>query len=211
MLKRIMTGPDLTSVDAAKTTFEAERDGILETFKCLVDGVDVLYCSTPITGGRRFLKWYSGHGRFLDQADRSYVDELRAEVIGPNCEAGQVLSGALRRETQQIVIDPTRFFLSHWSQPDYHELWCEVIRRFVSAVHFADGWWLSVGCALEFATAIEHDVPTYEGWDSPLSAVAGYILLQDGALDLDNIGVPSDTLRGVAERVGSHIPQGKER
>lgn len=206
-----MTEPDLTCADAAKTTFEAERTGILEAFKCLVDGVDVLYCSTPITGGRRFLKWYSDHGRFLDQADRSYVEDLRAEVIGPNCEAGQALSGALRRETQQIVVDPTRLFLSHWSQPDYHELWCEVICRFVSAVYFADGWWLSAGCALEFATAVEHDVPTYEGRDSPLSAVAGYNLLQDGARELDQIGVPSDTLRDIAERVDSHIPSRNAR
>ena len=200
---------NLSHADMAKTTFDAERTCTLEVFKCVVDGVEVLYCSTPITGGWRFLNWYSDRGRLLDQADLSYVDELRSEVIEPNCEAGKAHAGELRRQTPRIVIDPTRFFLNHWTQPDYHELWCEVIRRYASAVHFADGWWLSEGCAMEFATAIEHNIATFEGCESALSVIAGFDLLQQGVRLLDNANAPSNGLLNVAEKVKSFIPREK--
>lgn len=204
-----MNRPDPARTKPANSTFQAERAGILEAFKCLVDGVDALYVGAPITGGRRFLSWYDARGRRLADTDPAYDEELRTAVIEPNCEAGRVLAGALRRQTQGIVIDPTRFFLDHWSQPHYHELWCEVIRRFATAVHFADGWWLSVGCAIEFATAIEHDVPTYEGRDSPLSAPRGRDLLQEGVRNIDRLGAPSDTLVRLAKRVEALAMQEK--
>lgn len=206
-----MNRPDHARAEPANSTFQAECAGILEGFKCLVDGVDALYAGAPITGGQRFLRWYDARGRGLADKDPAYDEELRTAVIEPNCEAGRALAGALRLRTQGVVIDPTRFFLCHWSQTHYHELWCEVIRRFATAVHFADGWWLSVGCALEFATAIEHELPTYEGQNSPLSAARGRDLLQDGVREIGRLGAPSDALVRVAKRVEALAMQGRAK
>ena len=179
----------LTSSDA----FAAEREGILEALRCVVGSKRALYLATPITGGLRFLTWYEAEGRQL-RGQRQYEAQRHANVIVPNCEDAAAYAETLRSTTKKVVIDPSRFFLNHWTQPAYRTLWCEVVRRFVSAIHFNEGWWVSVGCAREFLAGMNEGLPMFEGLGEVLSPEAGLRRLRMGVEKVRAIAAPCDDL-----------------
>ncbi len=188
-----MTQQVLTDRSVTADAFAAEREGILEALRCVVGSKGAVYLATPITGGLRFLEWYQAEGRHLrDQPP--YDTQRHAKVIVPNCENAAAFAGTLRDTMSKVVIDPSRFFLDHWTQSAYRALWCEVVRRFVSAVHLNEGWWVSVGCAQEFLAAVAGGIPLFEGLGEPLSPEAGLHRLQMGVEKLQMIGAPCDDL-----------------
>jgi hypothetical protein len=115
----------------------------------------------------------------------------------PNCENAAAFAETLRGTLGKVVIDPSRFFLEHWTQPAYRALWCEVVRRLAKAVHLNDGWWVSIGCAHEFLAAVDEGIPLFEGLRESLHPEAGLHRLQSGVEKLREIGAPSDDLAAV--------------
>jgi hypothetical protein len=176
--------------------FAAEREGILEALRCVVGSEGAIYLATPITGGLRFLEWYGTEGRHLRGQPR-YDTERRTKVISPNCEHAAAFAETLRGMLGKVVIDPSRFFLEHWTQPAYRALWCEVVRHFASAVHLNEGWWASVGCARELLAAVDKGIPLFEGVGESLSPEVGLYRLQLGVEKLHEIGAPCDDLAAV--------------
>jgi hypothetical protein len=181
---------------AESDVFAAEREGILEAMRCVVGSQGAAYVATPITGGLRFLEWYETEGRRLH--DKSYFHtEYRDKVITPNCESAHRFAETLRVTTSRVVIDPSRFFLEHWTQPAYRTLWCEVVRQFASAVHFNEGWWTSVGCAHEFLAAASKGVPLFDGLREPLGLEPGLSRLESGVDKLREVGAPFTDLAAI--------------
>ena len=183
----------LTDRQGSSDAFAAEREGILEALRSVVGFEEAVYLAAPITGGLRFLEWYEAEGRHLC-GQRQSDAQRRAKVIVPNCEDAAAFAETLRGATSKVVIDPSRFFLDHWTQPAYYALWREVVRRFASVVHFNEGWWVSVGCAQEFLAAVGGGIPLFEGLGESLTPKAGLHRLQIGVEKLHKIGAPCDDL-----------------
>src|SRR5262245_42827579 len=131
-MKRI-SRDTLTYRPGSPDALAAERAGVLEALRCVVGSEGALYLATPITGGLRFLKWYEAEGRYL-RNQREYDIRCHAKVIMPNCENAAAFAETLRDTLGKVVIDPSRFFLEHWTQPAYRALWCQVVRRLARAV-----------------------------------------------------------------------------
>jgi hypothetical protein len=190
-----MNGHVLTYRQELSDALTAEREGILEALRCVVGSEGAVYMATPITGGLRFLKWYEAEGRHL--SGRQYDTQWRTKVVAQNCEDAAAFAETLRGTLGKVVIDPSRFFLDHWTQPAYRALWCEVVRRFANAVHLNEGWWASVGCAHEFLAAVDEGIPLFEGLGDSLSPEAGLHRLQVGVERLQEIGAPRNDLVAV--------------
>jgi hypothetical protein len=132
------------------------RQVLLESFRATISDRQAIYVSGPLTTGRRFLEWLksdeSSHGFEID-GSVGRASWVRA-VLQPNTEHISEVADRVRRETSRVVINPSAFpELPDWSQANWVDFWCEVIRKYVSEVTFVDGWQYSSGCGKEFLVA----------------------------------------------------------
>jgi len=150
---------DAHSMSVDTTVASAYRDialgGLGETmltvFACTgITKHSATYISTPITTGELLLLWHEGNDTSLSR------EELRAHVIRRNLATVQPLIERVRKtESPAPVIEPVSMIdVPGWTQPDYHAFWCAFIERYAYRVVFNEGWYLSNGCAAEFATAV---------------------------------------------------------
>jgi hypothetical protein len=180
--------------------FAAERQGILEALGCVIGARGAIYLATPITGGLRFIEWYEAEGNLLSGQD-DYDARCREKVIRPNCETAAAFAERLRANTEKVVIDPSRFFLDHWTQPAYRTLWCEVVRQFADSIHFNEGWWTSVGCAQELLTGLKCNIPLFDGLSSVLDVECAVVRLQSGVELLRKVGAPYSELAAAVHEI----------
>jgi hypothetical protein len=145
-------------------------------FRTVVEQRSAYYVSTPITTGRRFVKWRSATA--LAEVDPRYVDEHRRRVIQVNFEEVRPFVHSLRRRLSVPVIDPTALDdIPGWTQEDYRSLWARVIERYVDTVVFVYGWEYSSGCSYEFLVAKQAGVKTVDSAMNELTIRDGLILL----------------------------------
>lgn len=165
----------------------------------------VIYLSTPITTGPRYLAWRRAN-RSISGGPSSSTDlRLRAEVISKNINAIAPLRRRIRAAFPDAhVIDPTELDRPEWDQTDYHRYWLEVIERFADVVVFAHGWEYSTGCTLEFSAALERDLPIYDDDVKPidLRVIRSRLMqaeweLRDAGLDPKAIIAAAETVAGV--------------
>jgi hypothetical protein len=134
----------------------------LATYAARSEGKKVVYLSTPITTGPRYLDW---HRAAKNQAVRpSSADEfaMRSSIMADNMQKVLPLKNSLHQFfPDALIVDPTEINQKEWTQSDYHRFWAEVIRRWADIIVFADGWEYSSGCSFEYAIAMNLDLPAY--------------------------------------------------
>lgn len=155
--------------DASVRNSELLHSAILQAWKCALGDKKVIYLSGPITTGRQMLENIRA-GVII--ADEVIARENSAALVGA--------ADTLRRELNDIVLEPATLCIPGWSQAEYLRLWKECIKRYVSVVMFMPGWQYSVGCVTEFGFAKTHGVNTQKIDGTELSSEEALALL-DGA------------------------------
>jgi hypothetical protein len=162
-----------------------------------------VYLSTPITTGDTYVRWRQETARSIGRDDPRYDELHRAEVINRNIARAAPLAERLRAEfPSRIVVNPADMAdIEDWTQGDYHDFWCAVIRQFVEIVIFADGWQFSHGCVTEFATAVECGAQLLNQNLVPLTSEGGSALVAKAMAELDGLSEDTDSLRRALARL----------
>lgn len=180
-------------------------DNIIDIFNCMIDGKTATYISTPITTGLRFLAWYKETGCTLDPGSTEYKDEHYRAVIAPNTEEVKRKINTLRAQRSSIMINPTAFNWSEWTQDDYRHFWGKVIENYAESVLFLDGWQFSSGCAFEFLTAVRAGTETLKEDGSQLDRETGFQLIKDAIVEYNENAIPSTYLERVLDELAVDI------
>jgi hypothetical protein len=142
------------------------------------------YLSGPVTTGPRYIEWQLREGCGVTDG-AAWATMRKQSVIDPNC--GDLFRLAeMLRENGHSVIEPGSFETGSriWSQPDYYQLWDQVITRHASAVRFLDGWQFSAGCLFEFRCALRNGCPTLIIDGSELPTVAALAQVDKALVEL---------------------------
>ena len=125
----------------------------------LFSGNEIIYISTPINTGERYIDWYIKNGKFLKNNIREYNKQKEIMVIEPNVNKIKKFVKNLRRKVNKVIINPTTFQIHNkdWSQEDFYEFWSNVIKQLVNEIIFIDGWEYSIGCCYELLSAIKNN------------------------------------------------------
>lgn len=138
-------------------------DNLFYIMNNIFKGNEIIYISTPINTGERYIKWFNSNGKNFDVNSVEYNEELRKNVINPNIENAKKRIENIRRTTNKIVVDPTILEneILNWTQDDYYRFWSMFIKDLVKEIVLLDGWEYSLGCCYEFLTAIESNILIY--------------------------------------------------
>ena len=92
-------------------------ESFVDLLKSITNGRKTIYISVPITTGPIFLHWYHTEGSALDPSSLVYKAKHQENVISKNCEiARNKIEGIRSTNSNALVIDPTSFFISQWTQ-----------------------------------------------------------------------------------------------
>lgn len=137
---------------------------MLNVYISVLGRTKALYCSTPITSGKRYFNWLDQINQDfdLDDLDDAYRELHFQDVIEPNQLYAQNFIQKLRGQYGQVVIDPTAITANpNWVQKDWHFFWGIVIERHVQSSFFIDDWQYSNGCVYEFYKCQSLQIPTF--------------------------------------------------
>lgn len=152
------------------------------------------YLSVPITTGRAYLEVRARQA--ATGADHSAEQAERQKTVAGNRRRAYEAAKHLRASQPGMVIDPSRFVdVPGWEQRDYHAFWTMVIGQYAEEVFFLDGWQYSVGCTIEFSTAIRLGLPTLTTEFDTLNAVTGLRLVHAAVEEYIKIGLDPKPLR----------------
>ncbi len=134
---------------------------ILDILKCILDGSKVLYVSTPINTGEKYIEWYIENAG--EKSNHEKENSKIQYVIDPNVKNAKNCIERIRKSTEKTVVDPTALELKSfiWSQTEYYEFWSEFIKSFVDEIVFLDGWEYSIGCCHELLSAVENNIDMF--------------------------------------------------
>ena len=180
---------ELMDASANKITISA----MLEVYKSVLNQNSVLYCSAPVTSGKRYIDWLERIKKNfvdIDRADKTYHDSHFEEVIEPNRKHAHHFISRLREETEQIVIDPTALPpIPEWKQQDWRSFWKQVIERYVATVFLIDDWQYSNGCVYEFWVAQKNGIPTLNQDRQILNLATGIDMIGETIVKVKQKGV----------------------
>ncbi|MGK7950420.1 MAG: hypothetical protein AB4368_16950 [Xenococcaceae cyanobacterium] len=183
-----LNSQELIDVSPNRVTIKA----MLEVYKSVINKNGVLYCSAPITSGKRYIDWLESIGKNfvdIDRADKTYHDSHFEEVIEPNRKHAQHFIWQLRKQTEKIVIDPTALPpIPEWKQQDWHLFWRQVIERYVSTVFLVDDWQYSNGCVHEFWIAQKNGIPTLNENQQTLNLATGIDMIAETIVKVQQRG-----------------------
>jgi len=186
-----------------------EAESIAYLLKSITDGRKTIYIAVPMTTGHNFLHWYANEGAAIDSSTEEYRKKHHEKVILPNCEAAKKRIAAIRcNYSNAIIIDPTSFSISEWTQEEYHYFWGKIIECCVNKVVLLDGWQYSVGCSYEFLTAVQNGIETLTENGSPLSRGLGVNLILSAITELKQNALPTVYLERVIRELGLPINEG---
>src|SRR5690242_14297698 len=110
---------------------DLSADLLVSIYGSVLPNKGAIYCSVPITSGRRFLTWVHSRADVIESVDHAMEllpDEHRRCVIEPNVVHARHVVGRLRRETAVPVIDPTAVpHVPTWKQLEWLGFWEKVI------------------------------------------------------------------------------------
>lgn len=171
---------------------QVDVDFLIAVYRSAIDNSSALYCSAPITSGRRFVEWVRARGndiRDVDHAASEHADEHRERVVKPNLEHASAVVRKLRELSPIPVIDPTVVpHVASWSQRDWLHFWERVISRFVVGLVLADDWQYSFGCAHEFGFAQANGIATFDEAGSVIALERGRGLIESAIADIRAVG-----------------------
>jgi len=155
----------------------------------------VLYISTPITTGYRFISW----AKNLDKIDSyvKYKSLHEKNVILPNTEEARKKIEQIAEDSgSDIIIEPTTVKMNGWNQFDYMYFWAEVINKYVNKVIFLNGWECSNGCCAELLVAIllKLEIATEQGL---LTVDQSIEKIKSGITDLNNANLDSSFIQKI--------------
>jgi hypothetical protein len=177
------------------TTTTPIHDAILGAWECAFAGSPVCYLSGPITTGLRKVER-------LRSSLGSYGDD--GAVLRENSDALIATAKRLRAERRITIIEPATLTIPEWSQADYLALWEALIERHVGLIIFMPDWEYSIGCAIEFARAMAHDVRTETVSGAPITVEDGIALLSAACDDL-RADDANGALAQLADRLGEVV------
>jgi hypothetical protein len=187
----------VSETDASKN--ETYRDLILRAWLSALGDRRVIYLSGPITTGLRRIA-----------AEENGTDSPTLEGVKlANSKDIREAAERLRRENpSDIIVEPASFTAEGWSQPDYLQLWKDLIERHAGEVCFLPNWQYSVGCAEEFDHAVALGVATSNLDRSALTLQFGIELLDRAVRDLcdrckrtEGLGLLTQRLSLILERL----------
>lgn len=151
-----------------------------------------VYVSTPITTGRRYLRW------LLEGSNPETFDE---SVIEANtAAAARLVAETRRRYHSRTVIDPTRLGeFPDWGQNDYHKFWEMVICHYADTVVFSEGWQFSTGAVWEMRVALSSGIRALDHKFEPLSPPTAMKLVDEAVEAFRSLPRESVTLLEAAE------------
>jgi len=182
---------------------------LLQTYESVVRPRSAIYCSAPITSGRRYLQWLTS------QQGRQVIDDLseadkrlhQQQVIEPNKSHAREVADRLRQRTNKPVIDPTVVGpIDRWRQADWIAFWEDVIARFAFEIALVDGWEYSYGCTHEFWFAHSRGLTNRDEAGNPLTPAEGVRRIQAAIAELKQARADTSKLDRVVEllrRIGS--------
>lgn len=180
--------------------FSEDQLVALRVLKCVLGEKKCVYVATPITGGRRFLRWHRKYGCRISE-DHVYQTALRKFVIGPNTASACKRVEQLR-EKGGSFLNPSELFVSSWSDEHYTTLWLAVMSRYAEGAVFLDGWHLSRGCVNEFFVAKSIGFPVLDQRGERLSVRNGLNLMREGLFEFresgHDVGVFDSAISGLA-------------
>lgn len=174
---------------------------IADLLRSVIGGRNATYVSVPITTGPRFLRWFKERGAKLDPTSHEYREEHYISVIQPNWEATRNRISELRHKTHNIVIDPTAFEPSEWTQDEYRYFWGKVIERYVNTVVLLDSWEYSSGCCFEFLTATRCGANTITENKQPISREMGIELITAAIQEIKQYSISTTYLERVVKEL----------
>jgi hypothetical protein len=148
----------------------------------------------------------------LARHDGAPADPVRAQadrngVVAHNRRRAYETAARLRTTLHGMVIDPSRFAdIPGWEQADYHAFWIMVIEQYAEKMFFLDGWQYSVGCTIEFGTAVQLGLPMLTSHLAPLDAPLGEQLVLAAINEYATAGLDPEPLRralSIAENAAS--------
>jgi hypothetical protein len=179
---------------------------LVEALASCVAPKSAVYCSAPITSGRRNLAWLRSIGKTfatVDDVSPEHRESHAQSVIAANCAHARTLVDKIRRQRGGIVIDPTSFPpVPGWRQSQWVEFWGAVIERYAAAVVFLDDWQFSNGCAEEFAIAISLGLPTFTESGDRLLPDVGVALIRAAVSEMRELEASTAALEQTIARIG---------
>ena len=153
------------------------------------------YLSVPLTTGQAYIELRARQASTgVEDADRMRAERKR--TIAENRKRAYDAAERLRTRLQGMVIDPSRLVdVVGWEQQDYHLFWTTTIDRYAEQVFFLDGWQYSVGCTIEFSTAVKIGLPTMTADLSALNASTGWELVHAAVSEYIELGLDPKPLR----------------
>jgi hypothetical protein len=138
-------------------------DSFFTIVKDLFKGNEIVYISTPITTGERFIHWYDSVGKNLDKYNNEYIQSFQKNVVCQNVINAKEFIKNLKKSTNKVIIDPTNIenTFSQWSQDNFYKFWDRIIKNLVDEIIFLDGWEYSIGCCYEYLSAVANDIKVY--------------------------------------------------
>lgn len=142
---------------------EISMDNVFNILNNLIIGNEIVYVSTPINTGERYINWYVKVGKNIKVNGNEFIEQRNRSVIQPNIENAKKCVENIRYKTSKIVIDPSTLEndILNWCQNDFYEFWDKVIKNLVQEIVFLDGWEYSLGCCIELLSAIENNVDIF--------------------------------------------------
>src|SRR5689334_11967987 len=110
-------------------------DVLLGVVTSILGDSRAIYCSAPLTSGKRYFKWLTTRGHCLEVDHLSEADRTShiTDVVTPNRAHAGLVAARLRTDTGRPVIDPTTVpAVATWTQRDWLDFWERVLRRHAS-------------------------------------------------------------------------------
>jgi hypothetical protein len=138
-----------------RSTHNREIEILLTFLQSVINDRNAVYVSSPITSGRRYIKWVKEHPLNSNFSGDNQNPEFISNVIEKNLDHAKSVVQKMRSAfSGSVLIDPTAVpDIENWKQDDYRYAWGRIIERFAKTLVCSDDWQFSSGCAYEYLVA----------------------------------------------------------
>jgi hypothetical protein len=161
---------------------------MLAVYGTIISRQNAIYCSGPLTSGRRAIEWYRRHPeceRNIDALSRELREDFERVVVQENVRVFKHFVLQIRENTREVVIDPSALEGGNWSQGQWLEFWCDVIANYVQTVVLTPDWQYSKGSSVECLVALHQrkNVELHDG--SPVDYAYAVEQIQNAGRELE--------------------------
>lgn len=131
--------------------------------KRLFSSNEIVYISTPINTGERFISWHKAIGRNLDINGSEYAEEFAKNVFEPNIKYAKKCIDKIKKSANKVIIDSVTIENEtlNCTQEEFYLFLDKIIKELINKVIFLDGWEYSVGCCHELLSAVKYNRDIY--------------------------------------------------